>query len=116
MANEFTLTDKALMLRAARFMVEEAAVLAQSHGPVWAATADGVVAKRQHDRLLRDARDLRALVKRFVELHPPVAVPAACAGKDYGHDWVPSPDHLTEHCIECQASRPYRPTESGGNG
>ena len=74
MSYDFTLTDKALMLRAARLMVEVAQVEAASHGPVWSATPDGRVAKRRYDRLLRDARDLRALTKRFEVLHPPVAV------------------------------------------
>ncbi len=72
---EFTLTDKSLMLRAARILETDASVLEASHGPVWSATAEGPAAKREHDRLLRDARDLRTLCKRFEALHPPVRVP-----------------------------------------
>ena len=76
MAFEFTLTDKALMLRAARHLAEAAAIEERSYGPVWASTAGGVAAKKVFDRLLRDARDMRALVKRLEALHPPAPVPA----------------------------------------
>ena len=74
---EFTLTDKSLMLRAARILEGDAGVLESSHGPVWSATADGKTAKREFDRLLRDARDLRSLVRRFEALHPPIPVPVS---------------------------------------
>ena len=80
MSYEFTLTDKTLMLRAARFLNAEAAVLEASHGPVWVATQEGIVAKKQFDRLLRDARDMKTLVRRLEALHPPVAAPKVPAG------------------------------------
>jgi len=60
----FTATDKALMLRAARHLTERAVNLAASNTP-WGATPEGKIAKQQYDRLLRDERDLRALVKRL---------------------------------------------------
>ncbi len=57
----FTTTNKALMQRAARNMTEQAGILKNSYGQNWAASKEAKVAKRQYDRLLRDARDLREL-------------------------------------------------------
>ena len=77
MSFEFTLTDKALMLRAARILKEDALALEREYGPVWVATPEGQEGKRVYDRLLRDVRDLKALVKRLEVLHPPVPSPKA---------------------------------------
>lgn len=69
----FTRTDKALIDRAARLVLDQAKIEENLHGPVWAATAEGKDAKRRFDRLQRDARDLRALARRL-EKAMPVAV------------------------------------------
>ncbi len=57
----FTTTNKALMQRAARHLTEQAGILKNSYGQNWAASKEAKVAKRQYDRLLRDARDMREL-------------------------------------------------------
>lgn len=61
----FTNTDKTLMMRAGRLLVEQARILKHSYGQNWAGSAEAKEAKRQHDRLLRDDRDLRELAKRL---------------------------------------------------
>lgn len=62
----FTSTDRALLQRCARNLEGEAAALNASYAIPngWGASAEGREAKREYDRLLRDARDLRALAKR----------------------------------------------------
>ena len=66
---QFTRTDKALMERAARHLAERANNLELSNTP-WGSTPEGRDAKRLHDRLRRDERDLRALAKRLVGNQP----------------------------------------------
>lgn len=61
----FTNTDKTLMMRAGRLLVEQAKVLKTLHGNNWAATPESRKTKLEHDRLLRDDRDLRELAKRL---------------------------------------------------
>lgn len=62
----FTLTDKTLLMRAGRLLAEQAHVLKADHGLAgWGGSAESKEAKRQHDRLLRDERDLRELAKRL---------------------------------------------------
>lgn len=58
----FTKDDKALVLRAARIIREQAETIKRSHAP-WTAE-DGKRQKRRYDRFLREERDLRELVKR----------------------------------------------------
>jgi hypothetical protein len=78
----FTLTDKALLDRAARMINGEAKALRLEFEAVgWAVTEAGRKAKQEYDRLLRDERDLRALGKRLsahfdVKAAPRVAKPA----------------------------------------
>lgn len=61
----FTLTDKGLLDRAARLLLEHASQIENSYGrPAWV----GEEARKQKlifDRLQRDARDLRTLGKRM---------------------------------------------------
>ena len=62
----FTLTDKALLDRAARMIhvqARELRILHEAGG--WASTEAGRKAKQEYDRLLRDERDMRALGKRL---------------------------------------------------
>lgn len=61
----FAKTDKALLDRTA-LRIDKAAKAIQSVHPVWGANADSKKAKLEYDRLMRDARDLRALGKRLV--------------------------------------------------
>ncbi len=61
----FTNTDKVLMMRAGRLLVEQAKSLKLQFGENWAASKESKVAKREYDRLLRDDRDIRALAKRL---------------------------------------------------
>jgi hypothetical protein len=78
----FTLTDKALLDRAARMINGEAKALRLEFEAVgWAVTEAGRKAKQEYDRLLRDERDLRALGKRLsahfdVKAAPRVLKPA----------------------------------------
>lgn len=65
MALIYTLTDKTLMMRAARQLKEQADVLLNRYGTNWAENDESKGAKRKFDRLLRDERDLRMLAKRF---------------------------------------------------
>ncbi len=65
MALIYTLTDKTLMMRAARQLKEQADVLLNRYGTNWAENDESKDAKRKFDRLLRDERDLRMLAKRF---------------------------------------------------
>lgn len=60
----FTTIDKALLMRAARHLETRARNLEVSNLP-WGATPEGKVAKREYDRLKRDARDLRSLGQRL---------------------------------------------------
>lgn len=62
----FTKMDKALMDRAARNLTAQAKVMeGQFAVPLgWGATTQSKKAKLEFDRLMRDARDLRALAKR----------------------------------------------------
>lgn len=53
--------EKALILRAARHLEERAATVALSHQP-WTSAPESREKKKEHDRVLRDARDLRAYV------------------------------------------------------
>lgn len=75
----FTTTNKALMQRAARNMTEQAAVLKNSYGQNWAASKEAKVAKRQYDRLLRDARDLRELADALYTGLPQALKVVPCA-------------------------------------
>lgn len=62
----FTLTDKALLDRAARMINGAAKELrGQYEAGGWASTEAGRKAKQEYDRLLRDERDMRALGKRL---------------------------------------------------
>lgn len=62
----FTLTDKALLDRAARMINGAAKELrAQYEASGWASTEAGRKAKQEYDRLLRDERDMRSLGKRL---------------------------------------------------
>lgn len=65
MALIYTLTDKTLMMRAARKLKEQADQLLACYGANWAESKATREAKREFDRLLRDERDLRMLAKRF---------------------------------------------------
>ena len=66
MTTEFTLTDKALLMRAAREFDARAQALYDSHGGLWNASQKKCAEdKREHDRLRRDAHDLRTLAKRL---------------------------------------------------
>ncbi len=68
----FTMTDKALLDRAALRTTKAANVIKSVH-PIWGASKDSKTAKREYDRLMRDAHDMRALAKRFTP--PKVKVP-----------------------------------------
>jgi hypothetical protein len=62
----FTLTDKALLDRAARMINGSAKELrVEYEGSGWATTEAGRKAKQEYDRLLRDERDMRSLGKRL---------------------------------------------------
>jgi hypothetical protein len=76
----FTKTDKALLDRAARIVHDQARIEETTHGPVWAATAEGKEAKKRFDRLLRDERDLRQLARRLESTAPTVEFPASTMG------------------------------------
>ena len=71
----FTNTDKALLFRCARILTEEALSLKYSHSP-WGINAESREAKRRHDRLLRDARDLQELAKQLLKENKPAPDPA----------------------------------------
>lgn len=73
----FTGTDKALLLRAGRLLLEQAQTLENSHGQNWAANSESREAKAEFDRLHRDARDLKALAKRYEKLVGPLTKPRA---------------------------------------
>ena len=64
----FTNTEKALMDRSARNLIDQAQQIynAQAVPMGWGATKDSKKAKLEYDRLQRDARDLRALAKRMM--------------------------------------------------
>jgi len=67
---QFTPVDKALLERAARHLTERADNLERSNTP-WGSTSEGRDAKRLHDRLRRDERDLRVLARRLASsVHP----------------------------------------------
>lgn len=68
----FTNTDKALLLRSARLLLDQAQTLERSYGQNWAADPDHRAAKLEFDRLHRDARDLRALARRYESLTGPL--------------------------------------------
>lgn len=77
--------DRALMQRAARLIEGQAAQLETVYGLNWAADQTTRQAKLEHDRLRRDARDMRALVKRLqrgAQLEP--AAPTLGASLDVG--------------------------------
>ena len=78
----FTKTDKALLDRTALLLTKKAAGIQSIH-PVWGATADSKKSKLEYDRLLRDARDLRALAKRMVpkDVVPQPELPLAARSK-----------------------------------
>lgn len=61
----FTNTDKSLLLRAARLLLEDATKLESTHGSNWVASKESKAAKAEYDRLHRDARDIKKLVKRL---------------------------------------------------
>ena len=60
----FSGVDKALVQRAARILEIQANGIEKKTGGNWAGQR---TAKAEHDRLRRDSRDLRALVKRLAE-------------------------------------------------
>lgn len=62
----FTKMDKALMDRAARNLTTQAKAMEAAFAvPLgWGANKESKKAKLEFDRLMRDARDLRALAKR----------------------------------------------------
>ena len=60
----FTGLDKALLQRAARLLEQQAAVLQKSK-TVAGSWAGARASKREFDALMRDARDLRSVVKRL---------------------------------------------------
>jgi len=57
--------DKALLDRAARLLDGLATVIEKQTGGVWGGSGKARKAKVEHDRLRRDAFDLRALAKRL---------------------------------------------------
>ncbi len=69
----FTMTDKSLLDRAALRTTVAANCIKSCH-PIWGATADSKKAKREYDRLMRDAHDMRALAKRMVPPKPKAVV------------------------------------------
>ena len=71
----FTGTDKSLLMRAARLLLDQASTLERSYGQNWAADPDHRAAKLEFDRLHRDARDLRALAHRYEALVGPLKKP-----------------------------------------
>lgn len=62
-----TQAEKNLMQRAARQLEAEATKLEQVYGRNWAESKDTRRAKAEHDRLLRDGRDLRTLARKLGE-------------------------------------------------
>jgi len=58
---QLTSVERALLQRCARYLEEEAQIIAASNEP-W--RSDDRALKRRHDNMLRDARDLRSVVKR----------------------------------------------------
>lgn len=68
----FTNTDKSLLMRAARLLLEQAKTLEKSYGLNWAADPEHRAAKLEFDRLHRDARDLRALAHRYESVTGPL--------------------------------------------
>ena len=76
---EFTGTDKALMLRSARLFDDCAKLEESTHGPDWNASTEARTARSRRDRLVRDARDMRALVRRLEAQQVP-AVPQPKVG------------------------------------
>lgn len=68
---EFTRTDRALMIRIGGHVRAAAAALHLEHAVNWGRDEYSKQAKRDHDRLLRDERDLEALRKRLEAQVPP---------------------------------------------
>jgi len=85
MTTLFTLTDKALLMRAAREFDARAQALYDSHVGLWNASQKKCAEdKREHDRLRRDAHDLRTLAKRLIVpagATEPVPLPPQTKGK-----------------------------------
>jgi hypothetical protein len=69
----FTNTDKALLLRAARLLLADAKALEDSHGKNWVENDAAKQAKLEFDRLHRDVRDLKSLVKRLEAVTGPLS-------------------------------------------
>lgn len=62
---EFNKADKFLMVRVGRCLRAQADALDKQHGANWAASPEARKAKRDHDRLRREERDLAALRARL---------------------------------------------------
>ena len=67
----FTRTDRALLIRIGGHLRDQAMNLQVEHGLNWGATTESRAAKKDHDRLLRDERDLEALRRRLEAQVPP---------------------------------------------
>jgi len=73
---EFARTDRALLIRVGGHLRDAAQIEVNGYGPHWDESEDAKAAKRRHDRLLRDERDLEALRRRLEA----VSVPPAGSG------------------------------------
>lgn len=62
---EFSDADKLLMRRVGKLLAEQADELELRHGTNWAASPEAREAKRLHDRVRREERDLAALRRRL---------------------------------------------------
>lgn len=72
-----TKPDQNLLVRAARVLQANAKRLQRLYGTDWNADKDAKQAKRDFDRLLKEERDLRALIKRLAKPAPaPAPAPA----------------------------------------
>lgn len=60
-----TRTDRALLIRVGGHLRKSAGTLAAGFGLNWGESPESREAKKEHDRLLRDERDLEALRKRL---------------------------------------------------
>jgi len=68
---EFGKADRNLLVRVGRCLKEQADDLERSCGADWSLDADHVQAKKDHDRLRREERDLAAFRKRLEALVVP---------------------------------------------